>query len=147
MLLTRSYPDKLLTGHDGILGESEEAVVGRNRQFHFKIILDHFKFTLRLEDSVKTLCGGLTETNLGQHDEPQEEGHHSYSQDEELPAVLTPEGGGVHVHHGRHQALHTHKLTERNKEYEIYVYMCVCMFVCACECSLCVLLKYRANRI
>lgn len=48
--------------------------------------------------------------NLCEHDEPQEIGDHSYCKDEELPAIFTPEGGGIHVHHSRHQALQTHKL-------------------------------------
>lgn len=50
------------------------------------------------------------QANLCDHDEPQEIGDHSYCQDEELPAIFTAEGGGIHVHHSCHQALHTHKL-------------------------------------
>lgn len=50
------------------------------------------------------------QANLCEHDEPQEKGDCSYCQDEELPAIFTPEGGGIHVHHRCHQALHTHKL-------------------------------------
>lgn len=74
----------------------------------------------------------MTETNLCQHDEPKEEGHHSHCQDEKLPAVFTPEGGGIHVHHGCHQALHTHKLIKKKVRDICIVYMCVCMFVCLC---------------
>ncbi len=84
--------------------------------------------------SVKTLGSEVTETDLCQHDEPHEEGHHSHCQDEELPAVFTPEGGGIHVHHGCHQALHTHKLIKKETRSMRYLYMCVyvCMFVCVC---------------
>lgn len=51
-------------------------------------------------------------TNLSQHDESHEEGEEGDYQDEELSAVFTAEGGRIHVHHGCHQALHTHKLVQ-----------------------------------
>lgn len=69
-------------------------------------------------------------TNLCQHDEPHEEGDHSHCQDEELPAVFTAKGGGIHIHHGCHQALHTHKLIKRETRHMRYLYTClhVCLF-------------------
>lgn len=48
---------------------------------------------------------------LHQHDEAHEEGEKADSQQEELPAVFTSEHSRVHVHHRRHEALDTHKLT------------------------------------
>ena len=54
--------------------------------------------------------------DLSQHDDAHEEGYDGHTQDEEFPAVLTAEGGRIHVHHGCHQALHTHKLGPRREE-------------------------------
>lgn len=69
-------------------------------------------------------------TNLCQHYEPYEKGDHSYHQDEELPTVFTAEGGGIHVHHGCHQALYTHKLMKKETRRVKYLYVCV--HVCGC---------------
>lgn len=65
-------------------------------------------------------------TNLSQHDESHEEGEEGYYQDEELPAVFTAEGGRIHVHHGRHQALHTHKLTGTRSKVYLYWHADLC---------------------
>lgn len=85
---------------------------------------------------VITIKSGVTETHLCQHDEPHEKWHHSHCQDEELPTVFTAEGGGIHVHHGRHQAFHTHKLVGRKTRSVRYLYKCFCMrvHVSICDC-------------
>lgn len=66
----------------------------------------------------------VTQTNLCQHYEPNEEGKHSNCQDEEFPAVFTAEDRRIHVHHGCHEALHTNKLTRRRVKIKI----CLCFF-------------------
>lgn len=51
---------------------------------------------------------------LSTHDESYQERDHRHAQDQQLSAVAPPEGLGVHVHHGCHQTLHTHKLQNEN---------------------------------
>lgn len=56
-----------------------------------------------------------SEPHLCTHDESYEEGDHRHAQDQQLSAVSSPEGLGVHVHHSCHQTLHTHKLWKERR--------------------------------
>ena len=49
---------------------------------------------------------------LREHDQSDQEGDGGHGQQEELSPVLPPEHAGVHVHDGRHQALHAHELVQ-----------------------------------
>lgn len=56
------------------------------------------------------MCVAVCKPYLRQHDEAHEEGEEADPEEEELPAVFTPEQSGMHVDYRRHQALNAHKL-------------------------------------
>lgn len=68
------------------------------------------------------VCATLCELYLRQHDEAHKEGEEADPEEEELPAVFTPEQSGMHVHNRCHEALNAHELMAQARQEVICSY-------------------------